>query len=98
MTHRMLLRSVAILAICAAGYTAPTAAGAVQVTAFQQAVAENVSRDSQVAAFYRDRGFAPIWTGGTQEELERRTALLEALSSARHHGLPADRYKPETLL
>ena len=98
MIRPTLLRSVALLAIAAASFVAPKPATAVQVTAFQQAVAENVSGDDQVAAFYRARGFEPIWTGGTEADLERRTALLEALGMARHHGLPTAKYNSDALL
>ncbi|WP_292065039.1 L,D-transpeptidase family protein [Marivita sp. XM-24bin2] len=98
MTHRTFLRGAAMIAIVAASYLSPQSAGAVQVTAFQQAVAENVSNDDQIAAFYRERGFEPIWTGGTDADLERRTALLEALSVARYHGLPTSKYNTDALL
>ena len=98
MTHRTFLRGAAVIALVAASYIVPQGAGAVQVTAFQQAVAENVSDDKQVAAFYRERGFEPVWTGNSAEHLERRTALIEALSMARHHGLPASKYDTEALL
>lgn len=98
MTHRTFLRGAAVIALVAASYLAPQSAGAVQVTAFQQAVAESVSSDDQIAAFYRDRGFEPIWTGGTDADLERRTALLEALSMAHYHGLPSSKYNAEALL
>ena len=98
MSDRKVLNGVAAIALVAASYLAPQQAAAVQVTAFQQAVAERVSADEQVAAFYRDRGFDPVWTGGTAADLERRTALLEALSMASFHGLPAARYNAEALL
>ncbi|WP_439524696.1 L,D-transpeptidase family protein [Marivita sp.] len=98
MTHQTFLRGVAVLAIAASSYLVPQRAEAVQVTAFQQAVAENVSVDEDIAAFYRERGFDPIWTGGTQADLDRRTALLEALSMASFHGLPASKYNAEALL
>lgn len=98
MTHRTFLRGAAVIALVASSYLAPQSAGAVQVTAFQQAVAENVSTDDQIAAFYRDRGFDPIWTGDTDADLERRTALLEALSMAKYHGLPVAKYNAEALL
>ncbi len=98
MTHRTFLRGAAVIALVAASYITPQSAGAVQVTAFQQAVAESVSRDDQIAAFYRERGFEPIWTGGSPADLERRTALLEALSMASYHGLPASKYNAEALL
>lgn len=98
MTHRTFLRGAAVIALVASSYLAPQSAGAVQVTAFQQAVAENVSTDDQIAAFYRNRGFDPIWTGDTDADLERRTALLEVLSMAKYHGLPVAKYNAEALL
>ncbi|MFP7675142.1 murein L,D-transpeptidase [Marivita sp. S0852] len=98
MIYRTVLRSAAVVALVAATQIAPQPAQAVQITAFQQAVAENVSRDDQIAAFYRERGFSPIWTGPTQADFDRRTALLDALSRASHHGLPSDRYNVQTIL
>ncbi|SHH80695.1 L,D-transpeptidase family protein [Marivita hallyeonensis] len=98
MTRQTFLRSAAVLALAAAAFVMPVKSDAVQVTAFQQAVAENVSRDDEIAAFYRDRGFAPIWTGDSPADFARRTALIEALASARHHGLPQRSYNQDALL
>lgn len=98
MSYQVLLRSLAIGAILAASHLAPSAAGAVQVTAFKQAVAEAVARDDEVAEIYRSRGFAPIWTGDSEEDRARRAALLEAFASARQHGLPERDYDPRTIL
>ena len=98
MAHRTLLRGVAVIAFAAASLLTPTTSGAVQVTAFTQAVAENVSRDDQIAAFYRERGFAPIWTGDSEGDFQRRVALLESLSMAQHHGLPRSNYNADLLL
>lgn len=63
-----------------------------QVTAFKQAVAEAASRDSDIAAFYRGTGFAPIWTGTDADDQARRKALMAALETASLHGLPEARY------
>ncbi|MGJ8545497.1 MAG: L,D-transpeptidase family protein [Sulfitobacter sp.] len=62
------------------------------VTAFKQAVAEAASRDEDMAQFYRDAGFDPIWTGQSDADRARRAALLDALSRVEHHGLSASRY------
>ncbi|MCL3882447.1 L,D-transpeptidase family protein [Marivita sp. GX14005] len=94
----MFQRGATVLAFFALGFSSPSEAGAVQITAFQQAVAESVSRDGEIAEFYRDRGFAPIWTGESPADLQRRTVLIEALSLARHHGLPVEKYRIEPLL
>ncbi len=65
-------------------------AKAQQFPAFRQAVAESVSANTAVSAFYRENGYAPIWTGA--EDAPRREALLTALSRAGEHGLPVERY------
>ena len=73
--------------------TAPAA-----VTAFKQAVAETSARDAEIAAFYRARGFAPLWTGEGPEFVARRQALLDALGQVSQHGLPTSHFSPEALL
>ncbi|MEP5729712.1 MAG: L,D-transpeptidase family protein [Sulfitobacter sp.] len=87
------------LAIAApAGFiSAPTAVTA-QVTAFKQAVAEAASRDEDIAAFYRQNGYTPIWTGEGEADQARRAQLLHALRSAEDHGLPLIRYEPNALM
>jgi murein L,D-transpeptidase YcbB/YkuD len=69
-----------------------------KVTAFKQAVAERVSEDEGVAAFYRARDFTPLWTGAGEEDRARRLALLEAFALAEDHGLPSGRYNANLLL
>jgi murein L,D-transpeptidase YcbB/YkuD len=76
---------------------APTPVEA-QVTAFKQAVAEAAARDSDIAAFYRENGYAPIWTGTGEADLTRRAHLMHAIKSAAAHGLPVRRYNPEKLM
>jgi len=63
-----------------------------QVTAFRQALAETVASDRDLAGFYRDNGFAPIWTGDSAGDRARRKALVRTLSEVDLHGLPAARY------
>lgn len=65
------------------------------VTAFRQAIAEGVAAHDEMADFYRDRDFQPIWTG--EGHADRRQALLNALDNAINHGLPTGRYDPDTL-
>lgn len=69
-----------------------------QATAFRQAVAEAAYGDHAIAAFYRDSGYAPIWTGRDDAARARRAALIEALRGADLHGLPVARYAPDALL
>jgi murein L,D-transpeptidase YcbB/YkuD len=65
------------------------------VTAFRQAIAEGVAEHEDMAEFYRERAFEPIWT--RTEDAARRNALLMALEGAANHGLPAGRYDPDAL-
>jgi len=67
-----------------------------QVTAYKQAVAETAAQDADIAAFYRARNFAPIWTGAEEEHKTRRIArynkamvmdLLRSANTARDRGI-----------
>lgn len=69
-----------------------------QSAAFRQAVAEAAARDPDVAAYYRDTGYQPIWTGDRDADHARRQALVRALSQAALHGLPETRYDLEGLM
>ncbi len=62
----------------------------VAISGFKQALAEAVSEDAGLAAFYAENGYQPIWTTGA--DAARRAALFSALSTARLHGLPEARY------
>ena len=68
-----------------------------QVTAFMQAVAEAAAEDRDIAAFYREAGYQPIWTGADAVSIERREALLIAIQDAPLHGLPSARYALDAL-
>ena len=85
-----------LLAILSVG-TLPTPLAA-QVTAFKQAVAEAASRDKDIAAFYQSNGYQPIWVGDSGADLDRRAALMRALSETGEHGLPESRYGADALL
>ncbi|SHG29512.1 L,D-transpeptidase family protein [Cognatishimia maritima] len=72
--------------------------GLAQVTALKQSIAESAQGDSDLAAYYRDAGYEPIWTGRGKEARERRKALFAALSDVEMHGLSTRRYKTEQLM
>lgn len=74
----------------------PGIAEAQQFPAFRQAVAEGVGESRALSAFYRENGYAAVWTGA--EHALRRTALVSALSRAGEHGLPVERYDLAGLL
>ncbi len=63
-----------------------------QVTAFKQAVAEAAAQDRDLAAYYRETEYQPLWTGASRKEQRRRAALFEAIAAADDHGLPSRRY------
>ncbi len=65
------------------------------VTALKQSIAEAASKDASIAAFYRSRGFKPIFTGNGDGR--RRGALLKSLARAGDHGLPVSRYDADGL-
>ncbi|SDY27729.1 L,D-transpeptidase family protein [Citreimonas salinaria] len=92
---RPVLLAAALLA------TAPAAAQSdlsLSVSPFRQAVAENLNGDPAVASFYRARDFEPLWTGSGEVYSARRAALLDALSNADAHGLPARSYDASGLV
>ncbi len=71
---------------------------ALAVTAFKQAVAESASRDGDIAEFYRETNFGPVWTEQTETGMMRRKALIQALAAADDHALPAARYDTDDLV
>lgn len=99
----MVATAFAALAIGAAGalpvaLVAVTAgAGHAQTfPAFRQALAEGVAQNRDLSAFYRENGYREIWTGAG--DANRRSALVSAISRARDHGLPPERYDLPGLL
>ena len=99
LVHRLVrvsLFSFCIVSLVALmGMARPVAA---QVTAFKQAVAEAASRDKDIAAFYQSNGYAPIWTGNSEQDRARRGELMQSLAHAAEHGLPDARYDIEGLM
>ncbi|SMX22007.1 L,D-transpeptidase family protein [Boseongicola aestuarii] len=68
-----------------------------QSLAFKQAVAEASASDRDIAAFYKENGFQPIWTSASRADRLRRQALLDALSNASAHGLPVASYRADEI-
>jgi len=86
------------MAVCLASGLAAPALAEGPPTAFRQAVAEGAARDRELAAYYRDHAYAPIWTDGSEEARLRRVALIDALRRAGDQALPVDKYRVETLI
>ena len=64
-------------------------------SATQMALATAVSDDPQLAAFYGGNGLRPIFLG--PEGALRRQAVQAAIAQQPRHGIPAARYRPDTL-
>jgi len=96
--RRSVLGSAAALGLAGLGVTGLTArpVAAQSFPAFAQALAEGVARDPGLSAFYRETGYAAVWTG--PDHAVRRSALVSALSRAADHGLPAERYDLQGLI
>ena len=69
-----------------------------QVAAFKQAVAEEAAHARDIAAFYRSVKFESIWTGASEEDQARRSALFTAMSTVGMHGLPEARHDTDRLM
>lgn len=89
---RLRLAGLAAGLLCILPMAVPAVA---QVSSFVQSVAGAAQPDPAVAAFYRDRIYATLWTG--PGDAQRRAALLAALADAPAHGLPATRYDAHAL-
>ncbi|MDF1855787.1 L,D-transpeptidase family protein [Pseudooceanicola sp.] len=81
-----------VAALCATAMLSLGAPAQAQVTAFKQAVAESIAGSGAVARYYRQRDFAPIWTGADDAGRARRSALFEAFSLAGLHNLPTSKF------
>lgn len=93
-------RLATVLSLILAGIPFGTAAKAATEgspgTAYTHALAEAVSQDEALAGFYRDTGYADLWTGA--DDAARRSAALAAFATAADHGLPAARYDADGLI
>ena len=79
----------AVLAAGAVVRSGPALAGGL-ISAFAQALSAAASDDAALAGFYRDRNYAPLWTGPA--DAARRHSLMTAFEGAAAHGLPVARY------
>ena len=86
------LRTPLAAAVTALALLAAPAPSHAQVTVFKQSVAEAAAADADIAAFYRETDYAPLWIGSGEAYTARLAALMRAVSEAGVHGLPADRY------
>ncbi len=84
---------VAVLAFVFASVGVPVHA---QSAAIKQAIAEASVGDDDIAAFYRETNFEPIWLGRGKNK-RRLQALFEALETSGNHGLPTSSYNIEGL-
>jgi len=93
LTRREVLKMAAALGLV--GF-APRALAAQTFPAFSLALAESVAGDPGLSTFYRETGYAAVWTGA--DHAPRRSALVTALSKVGEHGLPVNRYDLDGLI
>lgn len=91
--RRQVLASAAALGLAG---LAPLPLSAQAFPAFAQAVAEGVAGDRGLSEFYRETGYAAVFTG--PDHAVRRSALISALARADEHGLPVARYQIDELI
>lgn len=65
------------------------------IAPFEAALAAATADDAVLSSFYRDHGYAPLWT--TPADAGRRAALFAALDHAVDHGLPVARHDAAAL-
>lgn len=65
--------------------------------AYRLAVSEAIAGDNDLAEFYSESAFEPIWTGRDRDDRARREALFELIDDAEFHGLPAHLYDADDL-
>ncbi len=78
----------AVFSLALAGAVPFAGPAAAQSMAFKQSVAEAAWDNSAVAAFYRENGYARLWTVDSEIGQLRRRVFLDALRNIEHHGLP----------
>ena len=97
LTRSGFVRFLFAITMFAASFAADPESARAEVTAFKQAVAEAAALDRDIAEFYRETGYKPVWTGESWKDRQRRKALFAALDGASAHGLPAKRYDVDKL-
>lgn len=95
---RRVFRIVPVVLTVVSVLSAWTVPAAAQEAAFRQAVAEAAAQDRDLAAFYQEQTYRPVWTGEGAEHLARRQALVQVLARAGVHGLPTQRYDLDGLM
>lgn len=97
LTRSGIVRYICAISALLITFSAGAGTARAEVTAFKQAVAEAAALDRDLAEFYRESGYAPIWTDETPQHLARRKALFAALDNVSSHGLPSARYNEDGL-
>ncbi|HGG03895.1 MAG TPA: murein L,D-transpeptidase [Aliiroseovarius sp.] len=96
-THAGFWVALVTIIVVLLGAVSAQARSQTSIPAFAQAVAEAAALDEDIAAFYRENGYKPIWTSNSSKDRKRRAALLKALASAGDHGLPVSAYNMDIL-
>jgi L,D-transpeptidase YcbB len=92
----VLARNLAAICILLGALALWPLQAAAQMTAFNQAVAVAAAKDRDIAAFYKARDYAPIWTG--REDASRRNAFFATIARVGDHGLAGAGYDADALI
>lgn len=65
--------------------------------AYRLVVAEAAQDDRDLAEFYQETDFEPLWTGRNRQDRARLAAFFDFVEMADFHGLPYQKYKVDEL-
>ncbi len=91
-----LVFSATLALLSGVGSATPVAAD-FTTAAYRLAVAEASRADKDLAKFYQENSYQPLWTGRNKEDRERRDAFLAVLETSDFHGLPYSKYRAAEL-
>ncbi len=83
-----LLRGFLCLALVATCWHSKADAATSALPKFELQLAQEVASNPELARYYGDRGYQPIWVDQTDSSRKRLVALLDVLKAAPSHGLP----------
>lgn len=94
---RKLVKSRMAAAVASLAFLATPAMADFTTAAYRLAVAEAAQSDKDLASFYKDYEYQPLWTGRNREDRERRAAFFDILAASDFHGLPEEKYGADQL-
>jgi len=86
-----------LLIIAAAMLWSSTAMADFAAAEFKLLISETAQNDRDIAEFYEESEYTPLWAGRSREVRERRAAFFEFLSTFEFHGLPSTQSEAQKL-